>query len=517
MSRHRNLIHADDYDDYDDDYDDGYDDYQEERYSEAAMRTSQYYDAPGTGTRAAEGGSSEPPLDFVQFVLSALGDVRRSPSQSEVLGKLEEHHYDVERTIDFFLSQRSQAAGTSKSSAGAISATSSKNLKPAAAPVKTVKQPKKPPSATSKTQGGVSLASKSAVSKPDEKAASQLTSDLQLMGFTDKLSADASVEMEAADSISDDDIDLNFNLSTLTPHLSLIVVGHVDSGKSTLIGHLLFKTGAVSQRTVHKFERDSRASGKGSFFLAWIMDEGVSEREHGVTIDVAQRNFSTASKRFTILDSPGHKDFMPNMVSGSCFADVAMLVVPASTGEFESSMLEGAQTREHALILRSCGVSRILVAVNKMDTTCPPWSQERFLHVKESVTALLVGLHFTAKSIRFIPVSGLTGQNIINVSPEVASSLGWYAGNTLITALDEFQVPPRSIDRPMRALVTDVIASDDKGVEIGVKVVQGRVRVKRQVSLVGSGFMEVKSISNGSETCTNLFAGEQGVVQLVAR
>ena len=520
MSRHRNLIQAEDFDDYDyDDYD--HDDYYEEDhgYSEAARRTSHHYASSADARDQGMVLISEPPLDFIEFVLSALGDSKVSPTRAEVLAKLEESHYDTERTIDFFLSQRSDIEPKSKKVEGAkVKAVGASKLKgkPNAPPSnknsKAASQPSKP-------QGGISVLKKPAQSKSVDEIESQLTSDLQLMGFTEQAevaSTHISVE-DVADSISDDDVDLNFNMDSLSPHLSLIVAGHVDSGKSTLIGHLLYKTGAVSQRTVHKYERESQASGKGSFFLAWIMDEGESEREHGVTIELAQRNFSTATKRFTILDSPGHKDFMPNMVSGSSFADVAMLVVPASTGEFESSMLEGAQTREHALILKSCGVNQILVAVNKMDLISPPWNQERFTYIQDRVTALLVGLNFAVKAIRFVPVSGLTGQNIINVSEEVASSLNWYSGGTLVHALDEFKVPPRAIDRPLRALVTDVISSDEKGVEVGVKVVQGRIRIKRNISLVGSGIMEVKSISGFTGSSTGLFAGEQGTVLLVAR
>lgn len=486
MSRHRQLIHEDDYDDYDYDYEEP-DAYEGEAYSQAASRSSQHYS-------------------------DSLG--RKADSKPVVV----------------------KAAAASKEGRGlALS------IKPVAGGVSL------PGKASSK---GVCIAPPNAVAKDSSRDAipsradavgtlSQFSSDLQAMGFEDNVAAYESLlapavsglsarddnakakgqaegQVDVAD-MSDDDIDLNFSKESGLAHLSLVVVGHVDSGKSTLVGHLLYKRGGVSQRQVHKFEKESKASGKGSFYLAWIMDESDSEREHGVTINVAQRSFSTASKAFTILDSPGHKDFMPNMISGCSSVDVAMLVVPATTGEFESSMSLSAQTREHALILKSMGVHQLLVAVNKMDATSPPWSQARFEEVKTLVLAMLVELNFASKAIRFVPVSGLTGENLVDTSPHVGAALAWHTSGTLLLALDSFKVPPRAVDRPLRALVTHVVSSDDKGVELGVCVVQGRMRVGRSVALVGSAVLEVRRIVSGAEAPQHLCAGELGVVSLALR
>jgi translation elongation factor EF-1alpha len=239
----------------------------------------------------------------------------------------------------------------------------------------------------------------------------------------------------------------------------------------------------------------------------------------GVTIDIAQRNFCTNTKEFTILDSPGHRDFMPNMISGCCSADVALLVVPAATGEFESSIAVHAQTRELATILKSMGVNQVLVAVNKMDCTSPAWDIHRYEYIQTEMVKLLLELNFSRKAIRFVPLSGLHGENIIDVSPATTAALAWYQGGTLMDALDAFKIPPRLVARPLRAIVNSVIGTDSKGVEVSVTVVQGRVRCRRSVSLVTSELVEVRSITSSGATssCDALYAGEQGVLSLAYR
>ena len=179
----------------------------------------------------------------------------------------------------------------------------------------------------------------------------------------------------------------------------MIVAGHVDAGKSTLVGNLLYKHGDIAQKTMHKYEKESKEIGKSSFAYAWIMDQNETEREHGVTIDVGEEEIRTATKNVTILDSPGHKDFVPNMISGCMLADVGLLVIPASIGEFESSIGTNAQTREHLTLLKAHGVNQLIFAINKMDVTNPPWGKDRYDEIVHHVTThilrrFLNRLHF---------------------------------------------------------------------------------------------------------------------------
>ncbi|KAK8084638.1 hypothetical protein PG997_005909 [Apiospora hydei] len=204
--------------------------------------------------------------------------------------------------------------------------------------------------------------------------------------------------------------------------VSFVVVGHVDAGKSTLMGRLLLDLKVVDQRTIDKYRKEAESMGKSSFALAWVLDQRVEERSRGVTIDIATNRFETEATSFTILDAPGHRDFIPNMIAGASQADFAVLVVDASTGAFEAG-LKG-QTREHALLIRSMGVSRVIVAVNKLDTV--GWSQERFDEISQQVSGFLVATNFQLKNVSFVPVSGLRGDNMVHKSEDSAAN--WYTG-----------------------------------------------------------------------------------------
>jgi elongation factor 1 alpha-like protein len=302
-------------------------------------------------------------------------------------------------------------------------------------------------------------------------------------------------------------------------HMTLIVAGHVDAGKSTLLGNLLYKAKLVSQRSIHKFAKESQQIGKGSFALAWVMDGSASEREHGVTIDIAEKILTTESKVLTVLDAPGHRDFIPNMISGATFADCALLVIPASPGEYEKAMGPGAQTKEHAILLKALGVNQVLVAVNKMDMTLPePWSQQRFEVVKAEVMQMLVQLQFKDTNIRFVPVSGLAGSNLVKEDdPEglLKNLKTWYDGPCLLEALDHLRPPVRHIKKPLRAIVTSVVAEKDRGVIVRASIVQGTMRAQRGVGLTTcTGCATVKSIieEESGNPLSMARAGDKGVV-----
>ncbi|KAF2649085.1 hypothetical protein K491DRAFT_735684 [Lophiostoma macrostomum CBS 122681] len=247
------------------------------------------------------------------------------------------------------------------------------------------------------------------------------------------------------------DVIKEFEQSGMKPMANFVVIGHVDHGKSTLMGRLLFDLKVVDQRSVDKLRKEAETIGKSSFAFAWVMDQTSEERSRGVTVDIATNYFETSKTRFTILDAPGHQDFIPNMIAGASQADFAVLVIDASTNSFEAG-LKG-QTKEHALLVRSMGVQRLIVAVNKMDTVA--WSQSRFNEISTQMTTFLTAASFSLKSLTFIPVAGLTGDNV--TTPVQNPNAAWYAGGeTLIDALDASEPAKRNIEKPLRLTISDV-------------------------------------------------------------
>jgi len=236
------------------------------------------------------------------------------------------------------------------------------------------------------------------------------------------------------------------------PHLNLIIIGHVDHGKSTTTGHLLYLAGAVDERTIKQYEEEARKLGKETFKFAWILDNLKEERERGLTIDLRFLKFETKKYYFTIIDAPGHRDFVKNMITGASQADGAILVVSAKRGEFEAGIGPGGQTREHAFLAFTLGVNQLVVAVNKMDDPSVNWSEERFNEVKNEVARLLRMVGYKVEKVPFVPVSGWTGDNLVKPSDKMP----WYKGPTLLEALDVFEVPPKPIDKPLRIPIQDV-------------------------------------------------------------
>lgn len=255
--------------------------------------------------------------------------------------------------------------------------------------------------------------------------------------------------------------------------LNLVVIGHVDAGKSTLMGHLLYLLGNVNKRTMHKYEQESKKAGKASFAYAWVLDETGEERERGVTMDVGMTKFETTTKIITLMDAPGHKDFIPNMITGAAQADVAVLVVDASRGEFEAGFETGGQTREHGLLVRSLGVTQLAVAVNKMDQV--NWQQERFQEITGKLGHFLKQAGFKESDVAFIPTSGLSGENLITRS-QSSELTKWYKGLCLLEQIDSFKPPQRSIDKPFRLCVSDVFKDQGSGFCVTGKIEAGYIQ-----------------------------------------
>lgn len=248
------------------------------------------------------------------------------------------------------------------------------------------------------------------------------------------------------------------------------------------MGRLLFDLKAIDERTVEKYRREAEKMGKGSFAFAWVMDHGTEERARGVTMDIAMQNFETDRTAFTILDAPGHRDFVPNMIAGASQADFAILVIDASPAEFEAGLL--GQTKEHALLVRSIGISKVIVAVNKMDRA--EWLRERFQEIQQQMMAFLTTAGFDQANISFVPCSGLEGDNILNRS--VLPQANWYSGNTLVEELDTSEPINRALDEPLRMTIGDVFSeSTQNPLSISGRIEAGSLQVGDQVLVMPSG------------------------------
>jgi len=229
------------------------------------------------------------------------------------------------------------------------------------------------------------------------------------------------------------------------PHLNIVFVGHVDHGKSTTVGRLLLDSGHIEAHVVEKFEKEAAERGKAGFGFAYVMDGLKEERERGITIDVAHKEFFTPKYYYTVIDAPGHRDFVKNMITGTSQADAAVLCVAANDGV-------NAQTKEHAFLARVLGVKQLIVNVNKMDISGVDWSQDKYNSVVGEVTELLKLAGFNTTDIPFIPCSAFDGDNVYNKSDNTS----WYSGPTLFEAIDAIEMPPKPTDRPLRLPIQDV-------------------------------------------------------------
>jgi elongation factor 1-alpha len=288
------------------------------------------------------------------------------------------------------------------------------------------------------------------------------------------------------------------------PHMNLVVVGHVDNGKSTIVGHLLVDMGVIDQRTIDAFAKESEATGKGDTFkYAWVLDSIKDERERGITIDLAFQKFETAKYFYTLIDAPGHRDFIKNMITGASEADVAILVVSTKSGETEAATDPGGQAREHAFLSRTLGVGQMTVALNKMDDS--KYSEARYKEVKETVEKMLRLVGYNTTKINFIPVSGWKGDNLVKKS----ENMPWYKGPTLSEALDMFDPPEKPTGKPLRIPIQDVYTITGVGTVPVGRVETGVLRANEKVIVMPSGVTgEVKSIETHHTQMESAEAGD---------
>ncbi|KAL6234743.1 hypothetical protein BDW75DRAFT_211609 [Aspergillus navahoensis] len=461
MSRHRvKAVSYDDDDDYDD-YDDGYDSQDPEEREFLEQRTRE-----------------------VQSQLAA-GDPSVSATRDEVQEALWHYYNDVDKSVNYLRGKKVKEAEKKAATAKAKVNTGPSpddvvlNAQSSAKGFKS-KQP------ASKSEGG--------------KKAAGLAGDMGNLSVVEKVN----VKSKNLDVLSE------YKKSKRKNAMNFVVIGHVDAGKSTLMGRLLADFKAVDQRTLDKYRREAEKIGKGSFALAWVLDQGSEERARGVTIDIATSKFETENTVFTIVDSPGHRDFVPNMIAGASQADFAVLVIDASIGNYESG-LKG-QTKEHALLVRSMGVQRIIVAVNKMDTV--QWDFGRFEEIEQQVSAFLITAGFQPKNISFVPCSGVNGDNITRRSE--GSNLSWYNGRTLVEELEATEPYSHAVDKPLRMTIGDVFrGSIQNPLSISGRIDAGSLQIGDQILTMPSGeTATIRSLEVDGEPNDWAVAGQNVVLNL---
>jgi len=300
-------------------------------------------------------------------------------------------------------------------------------------------------------------------------------------------------------------------------HINIVVIGHVDSGKSTTTGHLIYKCGGIDKRTIEKFEKEAQEMGKGSFKYAWVLDKLKAERERGITIDIALWKFETEKYYVTIIDAPGHRDFIKNMITGTSQADCAVLIVAAGTGEFEAGISKEGQTREHALLAYTLGVKQLIIGVNKMDSTSPAYSEGRFREIEKEVTSYIKKIGYNPKAVAFVPISGWHGDNMLEPSANMGWFKGWAierkegnaSGKTLLNALDAILPPTRPTDKPLRLPLQDVYKIGGIGTVPVGRVETGILKPGMVVAFAPNPVTtEVKSVEMHHEALTEAVPGD---------
>jgi len=279
-------------------------------------------------------------------------------------------------------------------------------------------------------------------------------------------------------------------------HINLAVVGHIDHGKSTLIGRLLHDTGAIEKHVIEKYKKEAEAKGKGTFEFAWVMDSLREERDRGITIDVAHRRFDTNKYYFTVVDCPGHRDFVKNMITGASQADAAILVVDAKDGV-------QAQTKEHVFLSKTLGINQMIVAINKMDSV--EYSKDRFNEVKNDVGDLLKMVSYKTDKMSFIPVSAYKGDNIVKLSDNTP----WYKDLTILKALDTIEKPGMPVNLPLRLPIQDVYTISGVGTVPVGRVETGRMKKGDKVIFQPADIVgEIKSIEMHHEEMPEALPGD---------
>ncbi len=285
-------------------------------------------------------------------------------------------------------------------------------------------------------------------------------------------------------------------MAALKPHMNLAVIGHIDHGKSTTVGRILFETGVVAQHVLDGYKKESESKGKATFEFAWVMDSLKEERERGITIDIAHKKFETPKFNFTVVDCPGHRDFVKNMITGASQADAAIIVVSGTEGPME-------QTKEHVFLSKTLGINQIIVAINKMDAV--KYSEEKYNEAKDKMIKLIMSVGYKPANTPFIPISAFCGDNIKVTS----ANTPWYKGPTLLAALDLFTMPNMPTDKPLRLPIQDVYTISGVGTVPVGRIETGILKKGQKVSFMPANvFGEIKSIEMHHEEFAEALPGD---------
>ena len=296
--------------------------------------------------------------------------------------------------------------------------------------------------------------------------------------------------------------------------LGMVVVGHVDSGKSTLVGQLLLACGAVDERTMGRYTKESSEAGKASFRYAWLLDQGEEERARGVTIDTATAFFDANGLEVNVLDAPGHRDFVPSMIGGSAQADAALLVVNAGRGEFEAGL--AGQTKEHVTVCRSLGVTTMLVGVNQMDAV--DWDQGRFEEVRAGLAPLLAAAGFRSPPAVFVPLSALRGENLAPGPLPPPALAAWYGGRSLLEEIRSLTPTPRTARVGARLCVNSVHRAEAGGVAVSGTLQAGTLAAGEPLLLMpGKLALHARSLQSRGVSVASLTAGDHAEIALDTR
>ncbi|KIJ70505.1 hypothetical protein HYDPIDRAFT_122410 [Hydnomerulius pinastri MD-312] len=374
---------------------------------------------------------------------------------------------------------------------------------PAAAPPHAAAAPPPAPASASVTP---------APSHPASHSASPAPPVSNKVFSTEKAKTDTLAIAREVQALADQEV-LNDLFGDVKEHLNIVIIGHVDAGKSTLGGNLLYITGVVDKRTMEKYEREAKEAGRETWYLSWALDSTPQERGKGKTIEVGRAYFETTSRRYTILDAPGHKTYVPSMISGAAQADVAVLVISARKGEFETGFEKGGQTREHVMLVKTAGVSKVVVVINKMDDPTVNWELSRYNEIKDKLTPFIKAAGFNPKTdVTFIPVSAYTGANLKDPVPK--STCPWWEGPSFLGHMDHMPMVDRKVNAPLMMPISEKYK--DMGAIVVGKIESGHMRKGDGLVLMpNKDNVEVAAIYNELEVeITSAMCGDNVRVRL---